>query len=63
MPELFMKATITVVTPEPISDRVRRLCNASSDSDLAESALILAYAYDEKNAAIERMLKKMEVIG
>lgn len=50
-------------TPESISDRVRRLCNASSDSDLTESARILAYAYDEKNAAVERMLVKMEVIG
>jgi len=50
-------------TPESIADRVRRLCKASSDSDLAESARILAYAYDEKNEAIERMLRKMEVIG
>jgi len=47
---------------ESISDRVRRLCKASLDSDLTESARILAYAYDEKNAAIQRMLGKLEAI-
>jgi hypothetical protein len=48
--------------PETLSDRVRRLCKASLDSDLAESATILAAAYDEMRASAGRMLEKMEVV-